>query len=136
MRPVLGHPVDVLRQDAPIEKGLRRLARDRRAGHVKDFDGAQPLEPAAAQLRKNVHGMGRDAHDVCGAGLEDPIELRPARGRRVDHQLETRRHHLLYRHGADVMTHRAEAQQDRAARRDASRRPSPGHLPAGCYPSA
>src|SRR5712691_4853510 len=38
VRAVLAHPVDVLRDDAAIQKGLRDLARDRRAGHVEGFD--------------------------------------------------------------------------------------------------
>src|SRR5215472_1104731 len=74
VRTVLAHAVDVLRDNAAIQEGLRDLARDRRAGHVKGLDGAEPVETAAAHLAENVHRVGRHAHDVAGAGLEDPVE--------------------------------------------------------------
>ena len=132
VRAVLGHAVDVLRRDAAVEELLRRLARNGRAGHVEDVHRAEPREPALARRVQNVHRMRRHAHHVGGAGLDEPVERAHARRRIVHHELEARDQHLLERDGGDVMAQRAQRQQDRCARRDASPPPSRGRWRAAC----
>jgi hypothetical protein len=103
VRGVLGHAVDVLRHDALVEETLRHRRRDRRAGHVEELHRAEAVEPARPLVGLDVHGMGRHAHDIGGAALEDPVERLHAGGRVVHHQLRARYQRLRHRDPGDVV---------------------------------
>ena len=137
VRAVLGHAVDVLRLDAEVEEGARRLGRDDRARHVERLSRLPSCcQAARLHVGENVDRVRRHAHHVGRAGLEDPVERLHARQRGRSPRARSPR-----RGSARSRPCRYGAKADcgcRApcARRDASRAPSRGRWRAACCPNA
>ena len=113
VRRILAHAIDILWFHTLAQERLGDRLRYRRACHVEQRYRTEARDAARFLLRQDIHGVGRHAHDIGSAGLNDPVQSRKAGRRVVDHQFRPRHHRLAHRNPGDMMAERRQGQQDR-----------------------